>query len=39
MELVEKESLEMENRSGVEVSLSDEEAKAYLEEVIREIRN
>lgn len=38
MEIVRKESVEMANRSGVEISLSDSEAKEYLEEVIREIK-
>lgn len=38
MEIVSKESVEMANRSGVEISLSDSEAKEYLEEVIREIK-
>lgn len=38
MEIVRKESVEMANRSGVELSLSDSEAKQYLEEVIREIK-
>jgi hypothetical protein len=38
MEIVRNESVEMANRSGIEISLSDNEAKEYLEEVIREIR-
>ena len=38
MEIVRKESVEMANRSGVEISLSDSEAKEYLEEVIKEIK-
>jgi hypothetical protein len=38
MEIVRKESVEMANRSGVEISLSDIEAKKYLEEVIKEIK-
>lgn len=38
MEIVRKESVEMANRSGVEISLSDSEAKEYLEEVFKEIK-
>ena len=38
MEIVRNDSVEMANMNGVEILLSDSEAKEYLEEVIREIK-
>lgn len=38
LELVKKQSIEMETRTGVGTSLDEQEAKRYIEEVIREIK-
>jgi hypothetical protein len=38
LELIKKQSLEMETRTGVETSLDEKEAREYIDEVIREIK-
>ena len=38
LELIKKQSIEMETRTGVGASLDEQEAKRYIEEVIREIK-
>jgi hypothetical protein len=38
LELIKKQSIEMETRTGVGTSLDEQEAKRYIEEVIREIK-
>ena len=38
LELIKKQSVEMETRTGVGSSLDDQEAKRYIEEIIREIK-
>jgi hypothetical protein len=39
MEVIKKQSVEMENDTGVQLSLNDQEVKDYLKEVIREIKD
>jgi hypothetical protein len=39
MEVIKKQSVEMENDTGVQPSLNDQEVKDYLKEVIREIKD
>jgi hypothetical protein len=38
MEIVKKQSLELEDRSGVQASLSQEDAQKYLNEVLQELK-